>query len=439
MSGSNSSGGRREITLWAALFVGTNITVKAGYAGSMLLLATFLTPAEYANYGLLYALQGAATTLATIGLVEVTAGRLRDYSRDTRHRLFQEMSGLFLLTAALSCVLLSPLVWWFAGKGLGLAAVPAALLGIAAGLSVVQASFHRIDEQHAISLVSSAGVPLAAIAGVLVGLLLFGDLAGMFALGLLAAGGVIVGLAVTGHIFVGQLPTARAARVTGIELAPFLAIGIFGWASGYGMTLVLDWRFEPVDVASFTFIYTAASVGQVVASSMNMVWAPRYYHLFNNGEVHRAERQSSQFYAVMALALGLTGFAAAVALPWLTWFIGGNLAGYGRLRLEFILLLSAYVIATPFWHCQNLFFVTGRGRELMNNTLWSGALGFVTWIGCMFLLGPEGAYLGFFLQMAVRTVALWLHARRYGPVRPWWLAIWAAGALPFAALLVPAP
>jgi O-antigen/teichoic acid export membrane protein len=432
--------GRRQVAVWAALFLVANMGVKAGYAGFMLLLATLLVPEDYANYGLLYSAQVAATTLATMGLVEVTAGRLRDYTSETRSQLFQNMTGLFLITAVTGCVLLTPIVLWLGGRNLGLAAIPAILLGVATGFSVLQASFHRIDERHAISLLSSAGVPLAAIIGIFVGAVISGNLYVMFGLGLLGACGVIATIAATGQAYGITVPSADTIRRTAIEVAPFLAIGFFGWASGYGMTLVVDWQFEPIDVARYTLLYTAASIGQVVASSMNMVWAPRFYRLFNNGEMDRAERQGGKFYALMALVLGLTGFMTAAAFPWLVSLIGGNLAGYGKLRLELMLLLAAYVLATPFWHCQNFYLVAGHGRELMHNSLWSGGVGLAVWIGCMFLLGPKGAYLGFLIQMAIKSVALWGGARHLWPVRPWWWAmVLVGGLLPFTALFMPVP
>lgn len=430
---------RRQLALWAMLFLAANVGVKAVYAAGVLMLATLLVPADYARYGLLYALQSGATTLAVIGLIEVTAGRLRHYAADTRHRLFEDMTGLFLVTALAGCLLMLPIVLWLGGRGLGWAVIPATALGVVTGFSGLQASFDRIDERHFVSLLSSAGVPLAAIVGVLIGAVLSGDLVAIFGLGLLGAGGVLVALAVSGKLHPARPPGREALAPVALEIVPFLAIGVFGWASGYGMTLVIDWRFDPVHVASFIFLYTVASISQIVASSMNMVWAPRFYRLHNDVEHDRAERQSGSFFAAMALVLGLTGFAMASALPWITWLVGGNLAGYGQLRFELILLLAAYVLTTVFWHCQNYFLVAGRGRQLMNNTLWSGAISLALWVGCMLALGPEGIYLGFLLQMAIKSLFLWRAARRYWSVRPWWIAIILSACLPFAALLVPVP
>ncbi|MBW4651619.1 MAG: hypothetical protein KME20_00930 [Kaiparowitsia implicata GSE-PSE-MK54-09C] len=429
----------RKLALWALLFLIANIGVKASYAGSMLLLATLLAPSEYASYGLLYALQSGATTLAVIGLIEVTAGRLRNYGAETRHKLFQDITGLFVYTALVSCIFLLPIMFWLGGREGGLAVIPATLLGIITGFSVMQASFDRIDERHAVSLLTSAGIPLAAIVGVLFGTVLFGNLVAIYSLGLLGAAGVMLALGLSGKFYRITLPDRSALRSASLEIVPFVAIGVLGWASGYGMTLVVDTQFDPLAVAGFTFIYTAASVSQMVANSLNMVWAPRFYRLYNGGNHERAERQSGQFFAAMALVLGITGFVVAVALPWVTWFVGGNLARYGLLHLELALLLSGYVLSTALWHCQNYFLVSGRGKEMMINSLWSGPVSLVLWVICMLILGPLGAYVGFLLQIAIKAVLLWAAARQHWTVRPWWPAIILCAALPFAALLVPVP
>lgn len=431
----------RHVVYWMVLFTGANIGVKGAYSLVVLLLASALTPGAYAGFGFLYAIQGAMTTLATVGLQETTAARLKTYpSGRRRHALYRRMSGLFGVTGLLALLLLFPFVALMEHTSTPLIAkICAVLLGAVTGYGVLQAGFHRLDNRHAASLLSSAGIPFFSVIGFMIGGWWARDLTLIFALGLVGAAIALTVLISNGQVSRGPFPSLRSIRREFSILGPFLVMGIFGWLSGYGMNFIINLCFDALNVATFTFLFTAASLSQMIANSLNMVWGPRFYQLFNEGAMDQAETRNRFFFTLLAAVLGSVGGLAVALLPWITGLVGGNLAHYGDFRVELALLMSGYVVCISWWYGQNYYHVAGYGSALMHLSLWSGGTGLVLWVICMIGLGPVGIFVGFALQMATKAGAMWLAGNHHWRLRPPWVAIMIACALIFSGLLFPVP
>lgn len=431
----------RRVIYWMVLFTGANVGVKGAYALVVLLLASVLSPDAYASFGILYALQGAMTAFAIIGLPETTAARLKAHpSGRRRQALFRRMSGLFAVTTVLALILLVPLVVLVMRAETKLMPVISAiLLGAVTGYGVLQAGFHRMEHRHAASLLSSAGIPFCGVIGLMIGGWWARDLTLIFTLGLAGAAIALTILIVKRQASLGPLPPLRRVRKELIVLGPFLIMAIFGWLSGYGMNFMIDLRFKSLHVATFTFLFTAASVSQMIASSLNMVWAPRFYQLFNDGAMDQAESRNRYFFTLLAAVLGVVGCLAVALLPWITDLVGGNLAHYSNFRLELAFLMAGYVICISWWYGQNYYHVAGYGPALMRLSLWSGGTGLALWVVCMAALGSVGIFVGFALQMAIKAWAMWVAGNSHWRLRPPWLAMTIGCTLAFAGLLFPVP
>lgn len=430
----------RRVVIWVVIFSGVNVLVKGGYALAVLLLASVLSPETFAIFGILYALQGAMTTFSLTGLVETTASRLKTHPTGRRRQvLFQRMSGWFGLTSVLTLLVLGPFVIFVAPSGTFLPAFAAILLGMVIGFGTLQAGFQRLEHQHAASLLASAGIPLFSLVGLCIGGWWSQSLILIFTLGLFGAFIATVLLIITGQTWLGPLPKLKRINNDLVTLSPFVAIGIFGWLSGYGMNFIIDLRFELSQIATFTFLFTVASINQMIVNSLNMVWAPRFYQLFNDNALVVAESRNRYFYSVLALVLGGVGCLTVIFLPWGANLIGGHLTGYGEFRLELAFLMVGYVVAIPFWHGQNYYHVAGYGTDLMHILLWSGGAGLVLWVICMAILGPIGIFVGFTLQMAIKAGAMWIAGNRHWRMRSPWAAITVGCTFVFAGLLFPVP
>ncbi len=431
----------RRVILWMALFTGANLSVKGAYALAVLLLASALTPEAYADFGIVYALQGAMTAFVVTGLPETTAARLKTHpSGRRRQTLFRRMSGLFAVTTLLALVLLAPFMAWMMLKDTPLLPVPAAVLfGAVTGYGVLQAGFQRIEHRHVASLLCSAGIPFSGILGLMIGGWWARDLTLIFILGLSGSAIALAILIVNGQASLGPLPARKLVRKEVLVLAPYLIIGIFGWLSGYGMNFIIDLLYDSIHVATFTFLFTVASVCQMMASSLNMVWTPRFYQLFNDGAMDQAESGNRFFFSFLAAALGAVGCLTVALLPWITGLVSGNLAQYGDRRLELCFLMAGYVVCISWWYGQNYYHVAGYGPALMRLSIWSGGIGLVLWVICMIVLGHVGIFVGFALQMAIKAGAMWVVGNRHWRLRPPLTAITISCALTFAGLLFPVP
>jgi O-antigen/teichoic acid export membrane protein len=266
---------------------------------------------------------------------------------------------------------------------------------------------------------------------------LVGDLTFVFTLAFVGAGLALLMLAFKGQIFLGPIPSISLISGELLSLGPFLIIGIFGWLSGYGMNFIVNLKFQPLLVATFTFLFTIASINQMIANSLNMVWSPRFYYLYNSGDIKQAESRSRFFFGLLAVMLGIIGLLAVALLPWVTNMLGGNLVQYGGFRLELAFLMSGYVVCIAWWHGQNYYLIAGNGKALMHLSLWSGGIGLLAWIFCMIVLGPVGIFVGFTVQMAVKVVSMRLVGVRHWPMRPPWVAIIIGCILTFSGLFFP--
>ncbi|MBC7405563.1 MAG: oligosaccharide flippase family protein [Cytophaga sp.] len=431
----------KRLLFWSVAFTVTNSLVKGANAAVVVILAMVLPPASFANFGMLYAMQSAMGTFAASGLGEITAGRLALYSPGVRRRvLFKRVAGFFIVTASLALILIGiPAFLIASSKGIATPAIFAILLGAVVAFGTLQAGFQRVEERHGPSLLSSAGVPLASIVGLMLGVWWAKSLEAVFGFALVGAGFTLFFLLISGQSYTGPIPRTRHVRRDVLAILPFAIMGIFGWLSGYGMNLVIDGRFDSIDVARYTFLFTVSSIAQMVASSMNMVWAPRFYHLFNEGKRVEAERQNRNFFAILALVLGATSALVVALLPWLTYVVGGNLVFYGNFRFELALLFLGYIVCIPWWHGQNYYFVSNRGHSLMRLAVWSGIAGLFAWIACMLFFGSIGIFLGFPIQIAMKSFAVWLGARKQWGAKPPWLIIILAGILIFSGMAFPQP
>lgn len=383
-------------------------------------LAHSLPVADYAVFGLCYALQTGITALAGAGIVESVIGVAKDRgSFDLRARLFGAANRVFAgsIGPALAVVTLVYLLF------LRETAVPAYALafvaasGLLTAFFTLQATLVRLEENHGGSLALSFFSPLGGLLGGALAFLLARNVAAFFVgstLGLLLAA-ISLAQQRVGYY---RVQSSRADVIAILaRIAPFIAVAVLAWLGGYGNTYLVKSLFTPTEVAKFTFVYTLSSVMQLVATSLNQVWSPRFYRRLHDEPQDKVERANIQFFTFQGLALGVAGAVMLVALPGALRLLGGNLVQYEGMTAELLILCCAYAVSVPWWHAQNYFYVGNRGKELMNVTLVGSVAGLLLWIASAWLLGVIGVYVGFLMQMLARTVAAMVVARRHWPVR----------------------
>ncbi len=292
--------------------------------------------------------------------------------------------------------------------------------GAFGALFTLQSAFVRLEERHRESVALGFLGPLAGFVGGALGFAEAHTVSSYFigsALGFSAALAVFVARRVG---FYALTLDARELQPILSQLPPYLCVAVFAWLSGYGNTYVVNSFFTSTDVARFTFTYTLSSIMQLVASSLNQAWSPRFYRLVRTQPVGAVELRYRHFTTLQGAALGAVGLCVLALLPSALRLFGGHLAAYQNLHFETFWLFSAYAASIPWWHVQNYYYAHSQGAALMYVTVVGSAAGFALWVVSMYALGTPGIYLGFFLQMALRSLtAVWV-ARRKWPLRIAW-------------------
>ncbi|OYU56003.1 MAG: hypothetical protein CFE25_01800 [Chitinophagaceae bacterium BSSC1] len=206
------------------------------------------------------------------------------------------------------------------------------------------------------------------------------------------------------------------------RVLPFAIISFWGWALGYGNTFIIKYLFLDYDVALFVFIYTISSIIQLVATSMNQVWAPKFYKLYNIDSIEEIEKKNILFSTAQGLVLGISGLTILIAFPILVNHFE-KFNKFGNAKLEMFFLFSAYIVSIPWWHCQNYFMINDKGKTLMNITMFSSFIGYAIWIISMIMFGKIGIYLGFFIQSFVRSILVYYIASKKWQIKFDWKGI----------------
>ena len=100
--------------------------------------------------------------------------------------------------------------------------------------------------------------------------------------------------------------------------------------------------------------------------------------------------------------------------------LGGNLVAYRSMSPELFFLFASYVLLTPWSHCQNYFLAYDKGPVVMRVVLITSVIGIVAWLTLMWLIGTLGIYIGFLLQMLLRSVGILTAAKTYWPIKVSW-------------------
>jgi O-antigen/teichoic acid export membrane protein len=394
---------------------------------------------EYGTWGLVYAFQTGLATFGAVGILEAVVSLLRLHpGPEERSKLFAAANGAFLLTAGTSLAAAALVrVVFVTRSDIGVVTLSSAIVsGAVLAFSSLQAQIVRLEERHLSSLSYYFLVPLAGLVGSIAAFSMDRSV-GAFFVG--SAAGLM--MAAPAFLFkqVGPSSPSRDRSVHGQILArlkPYVAVAFFGWLSGYGNNFVVDYLFESSDVARFTFALAIGSVMQLVASALNQVWGPRFFRITQVQSLEIVENKNRRFFATQSMVLGGLGAVCLISLPPLLRAVGGNLASYASMGLEFFFVLAGYVFLSPWSHCHNYLLAYDKGRNVMHIVLITSAIGIVLWFALMWWLGPLGIYVGFFSQMVIRSLGIVLFTQGIWPVTIGWGSVGAGVLMTLGGLVV---
>jgi O-antigen/teichoic acid export membrane protein len=411
----------QRLVLYAIAYAGSSAIQKGLGFVVFMWLASQLPMAEYATFGLLYALLSGVGALALAGVVEAVIGLLAE--RDAaagRRKLFGAAEGVFGLLAGATAALVAAGAWATEGRLSAQALAAATVAGILTAYFSLQSQLTRLEEDHRASLLLSFVPPVVGLAGGCSVFLATRTVAGFFAGFAVALVGTWLVVPTRRHRPPSGESVQADLQAIGRRLPPFVLVALLAWLAGYGNTWLVEAFFSAEDVARFAFIYTLSSVMQLVATSLNQAWSPRLFRELRTESVAVVDARSRRFFTLQGLALGTTGVALLVAAPLALSLATGRLAAYRELDDELLLLLVGYAVSIPWYHVQNYYLAFSKGRQLMHVSLVSSALGLLLWVAMMALAGSIGVYAGFALMMAVRTAGTVWWARREWAIGLMW-------------------
>jgi O-antigen/teichoic acid export membrane protein len=196
------------------------------------------------------------------------------------------------------------------------------------------------------------------------------------------------------------------------RVIPYFVNSIFGWLSGYGMNLIIIFIFNSQEVARFTFILSTSSVMQLLATSFNQVWSPKLFSLVKEDRLKEAEISNSKYTIILTLLLVLFAFLVLLIYPYFLSYLGKNALMYIGSINSLFWILSGYVILTPWWHCANYFIVFDKGRQLMTLSIYANVIGLIIWVLLIYYFKASGIYIGFYFQMLIKSIFIYMYARR---------------------------
>jgi O-antigen/teichoic acid export membrane protein len=401
---------------------------------ALMWVAKVLTVNDYALFGMLYAIQAGLGMVALAGISEVVVARSSAKATDLKE-LYTAANSAFIVMLVAWCVLGALALATTGRLEQGVNAIAAAVGGFGLGFATLQSQMLRLEERHYPAIWVQFAASSASFLG---GGLFFFVQPSVISFFTGASAAILATLAWLafrniGHYRLTANPVAVRPILLGIP--PFILIGVLGWLNGYGNNYIIGSLLTLRDVADFTFLLSLSATIQIVGSSLNQVWSPRFYRLYQAGELVEMERLSGKAFRVSALAMGMATAVLLLLYKPLIDLIGGNLIAYREKTLELALMSASYLAVIPLWHCQNYFVASGRSKDMLRSTLIGTTIGFGAWIGMVVWLGSIGVFAGYLVQAAVRSCVVLLVARRFWHIRVSWGGILLGLALLCASLL----
>ena len=196
-----------------------------------------------------------------------------------------------------------------------------------------------------------------------------------------------------------------------------LPIIIVNWMIGYGANFMIGKEFSKNDIAEFTFAVTLNSLLLLTLNSINQVWSPRFFKVAHeNSDEELASLNSLMSTAMLLLVSVVIGIILLFYVDVLN-VVGGNLRGYSSLHPYLLLTFSSFILLTLYYRCINYFYLFRKQYVYMNIFLVSGILGLICWWLMMRFLWRPGIYCGYFLCIVLRSMVVFLYARKAWSVR----------------------
>jgi len=367
-------------------------------------LAKALGVSLFGVFGLLYTYQVTISTFSNVGIIEKLPSQislLTDPSK--KDELYGKTNTFFLILSVISFAII--LLYGLFDKIIiqNLASfLFTSLSAILISFFTVQSSFFRFDLKYLPSVLVSNIPLLLSLIGLYVASLFGLKLEYIILFSLF---GLLIGLFVL--LFSKLTYGFEAMKVAEIvsefkTIWPFLFIAIFSLFSGYGANFLISKILKIEDVGVFTFFITITSTMHLIANSMNLVWAPKFYLLFKESDHTKLNSSNKRFYLFEVLILFAVAFCIFLALA----FFNNLFVDYKPHFFKLSILFVAYLFNVPWYMNTNYYIATNRSKELLKIVSISGIIGLVALYFLMLEFGAYGIYIGFFIGYLAKSILI---------------------------------
>ena len=313
--------------------------------------------------------------------------------------------------------------------------------GVFLSFFVLQTNIARIEEKYNISILFNFAAPLLAwIAGFYLAYLGFGG--SIFYLGFFV--GLLLSIAFFYRYFYGtkiiNLYLLKSQKDIYKKIIPFFYVAVFGWLSGYGGNLFVAIFFDINFVGKLTLLLSFGSILQLILTAINQAWAPRFFSYLRErseiGAIHEINKINRNVYFFQSIVSSLS-----IVIILFFIFLTQNLftlqlGSFEEYSNYFLLILLGYSCLLPWYQCHNYLIFFDKGKELSQITIKSGVLGMLIWIALMYFVGEAGIYIGFFIQMILRSSYMLFYAKKQWKITLPWFGYLLNFLLPVICLLL---
>jgi O-antigen/teichoic acid export membrane protein len=391
-------------------YSGSAAILKVSQFSIFMWLAGQVSIEEYAAFGLLMALLQGIQSFSHAGVLEISTGIIAKQHNESSAICYENTSvRVFLILSILVSFIF--LLFFILSVDDSVATnnksvIAAIFTGVILGFSLMEAGLARLRENHTLSALLSI---MPSLLGLSLGVVFFKLFASIdsFFLGY-AIGSLSIALFFIRNTKIEvNIISGRESLIYFLKKTPsYLLIALLGWLSGYGANFIIGANFEAIEIAKFTFLLSYSSAILFLLGAPVQVWSPRFTQLYSRIPVDELENKNRNFFSLLSIFIGFTGGVLILLFPVMSALIGGNESFYHDLTLEVSLLLVGYLLLVPSWQVGGHILANSLGERLATSTLYSSFVGLIVSVLLMNTIGPVGIYIGFLIQMGIRSFFL---------------------------------
>lgn len=376
-------------------------------------LAHVLSVSDYATFSKYFALFTIISAASSAGVIEVVISKLAKYDTlNKRNILFSISFSFYFILGVISLAIIIVFKYVFYTSWDLSVILIIHLNSMVFTYFLIYSQLVRLNENHKWSIIY-AFVP--TVSGYLLGLILVYLYKNAISFFIGSAIGHSISLFLYFHkesIFVGISKKFYLIRKNIKNLLPFQALAFVSWLMGYGIVYIVDILFREEDIAIYMFLYTISSIIQLIGSSLNQVWSPKFYKDYSKKDIPILEKEYSLFTSIQGLSIGIISLLLIISLPHLV-MLSESFIVYVDKTSYLSLILLGYAVSIPWWHAQNYYIVNNMGNELMKITVIASVIGLTIWYVLMLSLGVAGIYWGFFINSFIRSLLIYIYSKKY--------------------------